>query len=209
MNNDSSVKVVPEGYDNSKMSKDDFLKVLLTDLQWQDPLQAQDISQFIDNAVKLREMETLNSFEESVDKLKGVFNSYSLLFSSSLIGKTVEYEGNQTFVKEGKGRAEFTLSKEAQEVKVLLLDSSGSVVEEKTFTNLSAGTYPFEIDNPSLKDGYYTVEVSAKASDGSELPVKVESYALIEGIRRDDDGKIYGITSVSQIPLDKITQIGG
>ena len=209
VNNESQVKIVPADYDNAKMSQEDFLKVLLANIQWQDPLEAQDISQFIDNSVKLREMEVLNSFESSVDKLISSLDSYSLFFASSFIGKEIQYSGNQTYVKEGKGRALFTLSEPASEVRVSVLDSSGNVVEEKLFTDLSAGTYPIEIDNPSLPDGYYTVSVIAKASDGSSLDVKVESYALVEGVKREEDGKVYALTGVSEIPLDEITAIGG
>jgi len=42
-------QIVQAGYDNSKMENEDFLKVLLADLAWQDPLNAKDISDFIDN----------------------------------------------------------------------------------------------------------------------------------------------------------------
>jgi len=45
-------KVVDANYDNSKMSQNDFLKVLLADLKWQDPMNAKDISDFIDNVYK-------------------------------------------------------------------------------------------------------------------------------------------------------------
>jgi len=209
LNDDSTVKVVPAGYDNSKMTHDEFLKVLLANIQWQDPLEAQDISQFIDDSVKLREMEVLNSFETSVDKMVKALDSYSLFWASDFIGKEVQYSGNQTFVKDGRGRAVFNLSSPASQVRVTVLDSSGNVVEEKLFTDLSEGSYPVEIDNPSLPDGYYTVNVSATASDGSPVEVTVESYALVEGVKREKDGKVYAVTGVSEIPLDEITAIGG
>jgi len=209
MNNDSQIKIVPEGYDNAQMSQEDFLKVLLANLQWQNPLEAQDISQFIDDTVKLREMEALNAFESSVESLKESLNAYSLVFATGFIGKLVEYEGNQTFVEGGKGRAEFTLSEPAQKVVVTLLSPSGEVVEEKTFYDLDAGSYPFEIDNPELPDGYYTVSVSAYAPDGSPVEVEVKSYALVSGVKRDESGEIYLTTEVSQIPFENIIAVGG
>lgn len=95
----NEVRIVEAGYDNSKMENEDFLKVLLADLQWQDPLQANDITDFIQNTVKLREMEVLNSFQETVELLKETNEANSLLYASGLIGKKVVYEGNQTFVE--------------------------------------------------------------------------------------------------------------
>lgn len=207
-NNDSSLKVVPSNYDNSKMSQEDFMRVLLANLQWQDPLEAQDISQFIDNTVKLREMEVLNSFEDSVKEIKESLNSYSLVFASSFIGKEVEYKGNRTYVKGGKGTFEFSLSSPAQKVVVRVFDSKGNLVEEKELYSLSKGSYPFEIDNPSLADGYYTVSVDAYSLGGSKVDVEVNSFALVEGVKREDN-KVYLKTSSFEIPLEEITYVGG
>ena len=209
VNDESKIKVVPANYDNSKMSHDEFLKVLLANIQWQDPLEAQDISQFITNTVKLREMEVLNSFESNIDKIKSTVDAYSLFFASSFIGKVVQYLGDQTYVEDGRGKIQFTLSEPASRVQVSLLDSSGKVVEEKTFTDLSPGTYPVEIDNSSLSDGYYRVVVNAVASDGSLIDAKVESYALVNGVKRGEDGKVYAISGISEIPIENITEIGG
>ncbi|WP_457754803.1 flagellar hook assembly protein FlgD [Thermovibrio ammonificans] len=209
LNTDSNVKVVGPDYDNSKMSKEDFLKVLLANLQWQDPLQAEDISQFIDDSVKLREMEALNDFENSVDKMVSTLNSLSLFYASGFIGKLILYKGNQTYVENGKGYVSFTLPSDAASVTVEVLDQNGNVVEEKELTNLSAGTYPFEIDNPDLPDGYYTVYVTAKDANGNSIDVTVESRALVQSVVKGDDGKVYIKTAVSEIPLDEIIGIGG
>jgi len=209
LNDDSEIKVVPEGYDNAQMSQEDFLKVLLANIQWQDPLEAQDISEFIDNTVKLREMEVLGSFETSVNTLKDSLSSYALVFGTSLIDKKVKYEGNQTYVEGGKGEAEFTLKEPAERVVVTVVSPSGEVVDEEVFYALSAGSYPFEIDNPSLADGYYTVSVSAYASDGSPVEVSVYSYGVVSGVERSEDGEVLLVTDVAKIPMDKVTAVGG
>jgi len=114
----NEVRIVEAGYDNSKMENEDFLKVLLADLQWQDPLQANDITDFIQNTVKLREMEVLNSFQETVELLKETNEANSLLYASGLIGKKVVYEGNQTFVENGRSSVSFRLDDNADIVTV-------------------------------------------------------------------------------------------
>ncbi|MEJ5173046.1 MAG: flagellar hook capping FlgD N-terminal domain-containing protein [Hydrogenothermaceae bacterium] len=87
-------KVVDANYDNSKMSREDFLKVLLTDLQFQDPLNAKDISEFIDNTIKLKQMESF----DAIQKLADAFSQYSgsLLMASNLIGKTITYSNGNS-----------------------------------------------------------------------------------------------------------------
>jgi len=202
-------KVVGPNYDNSRMEHKDFLKVLLADLQWQNPLEARDISDFIDNTVKLREMEVLNSFESAVSKLLSSITSQSLIYAGTFIGKTVEYEGNMTYVKNGKGYASFELTDSADFVKVSILDSDGNVVEEKGFTSLKPGKrYSLEIENPGLEDGYYTIVVEAKKEDGTSVDAKVYSFALVERVRKEDDSIVLETGSFS-IPLEKVNAIGG
>lgn len=88
-------KVVESNYDNSKMSREDFLKVLLTDLKFQDPLNAKDISEFIDNTIKLKQMESFDSIQKLAEVFSGL--SSSLLFASNLIGKNIKFgDGDQT-----------------------------------------------------------------------------------------------------------------
>ena len=208
LNSSSGVKVVGPDYDNSKMSKEQFLKVLLATIQWQDPLQAENISDFINNTVKLREMEVLNSFENSVEELEKSLKSNDLFYASSFIGKEVLYSGNKTYVSGGKGKFYFDLEKPAASVEISIEDSSGNVVERKIFSDLSSGSYPVEIDNPSLADGYYTVSAVAKDSDGNPVDVNVESYALVDGVRKSENG-VFLLTSVDQIPLENVIGIGG
>ncbi len=202
------IKVVDTNYDNSKMKNDDFLKVLLADLQWQDPLEAKDISQFIDNTVKLRQMEVLNNFQDTVDLLKNVNQTNALLYASNIINKQVVYEGNETYVKNGKSQVSFKLDQNAENVTITVLDRNGNVVESQTFQNLQAEKiYPFEINNPALSDGYYTVYVDAK--NGEEVVSStILSQGVVESVEKDGS-KIYAVLNNQKIEIDKISQIGG
>jgi flagellar basal-body rod modification protein FlgD len=198
-------KVVDANYDNSKMSQNDFLKVLLADLKWQDPMNAKDISNFIDNSVKLRQMESLDSIQKLVNTLSTFTNS--IVNASSMIGKKVKYEGNQTYISQGKSNIEFKLNAPAQNVKVLLVDSNGNIVEQKEFTNLNGNTmYPLSIENQNLPDGYYKVLVSAKDSAGNDVQATIYSTGIVNGILKDNGNLIAKINNVN-VSLDKILEI--
>jgi len=204
----NEIKVVEAGYDNSKMQNEDFLKVLLADLQWQDPLEAKDISEFIANTVKLREMEVLNEFQTTVELLKSVNETNSLLYASSLIGKTVMYQGDKTYVENGTGKSIFTLENNADTVNVTVVDKDGNIVDTKTFTNLQAGTeYPFEINNSNLQDGYYTIYINAYKGEDS-VKATIYSYAKVEYVEKEQD-KIYISFGDAKVELSKVSQIGG
>jgi flagellar basal-body rod modification protein FlgD len=198
-------KVVDANYDNSKMSQNDFLKVLLADLKWQDPLNAKDISDFIDNSVKLRQMESLDGIQKLVDTLSTFTNS--IVNASSMIGKKVKYEGNQTYVSQGQSNIEFKLNAPAQNVKVSLVDSNGNIVEQKEFTNLNGNTtYPLSIENQNLTDGYYKVLISAKDSAGNDVKATIYSTGIVNGILKDNGSLSAKINNVN-VSLDKILEI--
>lgn len=205
--NTGKPKIVDANYDNSKMSNSDFLKVLLTDLQWQDPLNAKDVSDFLDNTVKLRQMESLDSFQKLADALSKFTNS--ILTASSLIGKKVMYEGNQTYVQNGQSQIEFKLSNPASIVKVSIVDKNGNIVEENTFKDLNGNTiYPYEISNKNLTDGYYTVYISAKDSSGKDVSYTVYSTGIVGSVYKDSNGSISAKIDNKSVSLDKILEIG-
>lgn len=201
-------QIVDAGYDNAKMKNEDFLKVLLADLAWQDPLNAKDISDFISNTVKLRQMEVLNDFQKTVELLKKANEANSLLYASNLIGKKIFYEGSSTYVENGKSRVKFKLEDNADFVKVTVMDKNGKVVESKSFPNLEGGKeYPFEIDNPDLKDGYYTVYVEAKKGKQA-VKATLISEGYVESVLKSKDG-IKVLVHNDEIDLNSIVQIGG
>lgn len=204
---DTGQKVVDAGFDNSEMSQDDFLKVLLADIQWQNPLEAKDVSEFINNSVKLREMEVLNSFESSVKALEGSGDSTQLLQAAGLIGKTIAYEGDSTIVKDGVGSAEFRLDSNADAVTLSLYDTQGALVDTVNYTDLNGGiSYPFAIEDASLKDGYYTVRIEA-TQDGQSVGYSINSQAVVEGVTRDN-GTLSAYFDDMKVSLDSISQIG-
>jgi flagellar basal-body rod modification protein FlgD len=171
-------------------------------------MEAKDVSEFINNTVKLREMEVLNSFESSVKALDSANTSNALLMASNLIHKQIRYEGNETYVKNGKSNIEFSLKDNADIVEVSIVDKNGNVVESKKFTNLEAGKeYPFEIDNSSLRDGYYKVYINAQ-KDGHSVDITTYSRALVDGVIRKDD-QIKVLFGSKELEIEKILQIGG
>ncbi len=198
-------KIVDANYDNSKMSEQDFVKVLLADLKWQDPLNAKDISDFIDNTVKLRQMESLSSIE-NLTKLISQFTN-SILNASSLIGKNVKYEGNYTYVDNGQANIEFKLNAPAKEVNISFVDKNGNILESKQLINLNGNTvYPIQIDNSNLQNGYYKINISAKDEKGNSVDATVYSSGKVESIIRENN-EIFAKISGNNVSLDKIFEI--
>jgi len=199
--------VVDANYDNSQMSNSDFLKVLLADLQWQNPLDAKDITDTINNTVKLREIELMDKFSKALDSFSNGGNS--LLSVANLIGKKIMYEGNQTYFQNGKSDIQINLESPASSISINILDQNGNLVDSKELTNIGNQTnINYTLQNSSLPDGYYTVQITAKDSNGNNINANLLSSAVVEKISKQNNNIMVGFNN-NFISLDKIMEIGG
>jgi flagellar basal-body rod modification protein FlgD len=71
---------------NSNLGKDDFLKILITQLQNQDPLQPMQDKDFIAQMAQFSSLEQMTNVATALDKLPQMLG-----FASSLIGKTISW----------------------------------------------------------------------------------------------------------------------
>ena len=200
------IEVFDANYDRSEMDQEGFLKVLLTSFQYQDPFETQDISKFIDNTVKLRELEVMRKFEDSVAMLSN--NDTLFLNTTNLIGQKVLYRGDETYVEGGKSEVLFQLQKDAPQATLYFYDEEGEVIAQKSFRDLKANQkYSFELDDPQIADGYYKVSVVAK--DGDE-PIEAEifSSAKVTGVKKDGSN-ILALFEKGEIGINDIEKIGG
>ncbi|BCD61866.1 flagellar basal-body rod modification protein FlgD [Nitratiruptor sp. YY08-26] len=200
------IKVYDANYDNSQIDQEGFLKVLLTSFQYQDPFEAQDITKFIDNTVKLRELEVMKNFEDSVNALNN--NNTLFMNATNLIGKKVLYKGDNTYVLNGKSEVQFSLKKDANYAVVYLSNKEGEIVAKKEYSDLKANEkYVFEVNDETIEDGYY--KVSVVAQEGEErVDAKVKATALVIGIEKDG-ANIVAIYDKGTIDIANIEKIGG
>ena len=109
--------------DRANVSRDDFMKILVTELSSQDPLEPMDNSQFLDQLIGLQ---TLDQSAAMTDGLRTFQNFMEMSYGSSLVGKNVKALGNDGELVEG------IVSK------VVVEDGSASVVVDNKKIPVSA-----------------------------------------------------------------------
>lgn len=75
-----------EVIDNSKLGKNEFLKILAAQLKFQDPMEGSDNSAYIAQLAQFSELEQMENLNSSFDELK---TNQNILYGTFLIGKVV------------------------------------------------------------------------------------------------------------------------
>jgi flagellar basal-body rod modification protein FlgD len=147
--------------DASKASADRFLKMLVTQLQNQDPLNPMDNAQITSQMAQINAVTGLEKVNESVQALGGSLLQMQALQGAALVGREVTVEGNGMAVRDGVGKGAMVLSAPAGAVNVEVLDGANRVVGTMNLGALDGGVHHFEWDAGSQPNGIYTFRVAA------------------------------------------------
>ncbi|MBF0377731.1 MAG: hypothetical protein HQK72_09645 [Desulfamplus sp.] len=176
------------------LGREAFLKMLVAQLQNQDPLNPMEGSDFSAQLAQFSSLEQLINVNKSVESMAAAFEKSSETDASTLIGKEVTGNANSLDVTSGEpsiGR--YTLPKEA-DVMVKISDSEGNVVRTLYPGQQTKGDYKIDWDGKDnggsvVADGAYTYEVLANTGSGyATLPTTITGK--VDGVTYQN-GKAY------------------
>ncbi len=174
-------EVTTEGYQaagKNTLGKDDFLKLFLTQLQYQDPTKPLDINEMSQQMAQFSTVEQLHNIADEIEELKEIIANLSYGQASNFIGKEIEAGGNTIDVKDGTASLiTLDLAKKA-DVTVDIFDPEGELVRVINAGTHDAGQFNLVwdgkyADGKVAPDGEYTI--IANAVDGGGRPVDVSS----------------------------------
>lgn len=121
-----------------------FLKLLVAQMQNQDPLNPMDNAQVTSQMAQISTVTGIEKLNGSVEGLTSQFMQMQALQGASLVGRDVIVPGNVLDIDEGVGQGGFELTSAADAVKVEILSPSGQVVETLNLGAQSAGVHSFD-----------------------------------------------------------------
>ncbi|HEX5372710.1 MAG TPA: flagellar hook assembly protein FlgD [Aquabacterium sp.] len=156
--------------DKTNEAADRFLKLLVTQMQNQDPLNPMDNAQMTS---QMAQISTVTGIEKLNTTMEGVGSSFSqmqLMQGVSLVGHQVVVEGNQLSMTDGSGIGGFEINSAATNVTVEIKDAGGKVVDTIDLGAAKAGQHGFEwTPSTAANSSSYTFSVKAKVGS-TELP---------------------------------------
>lgn len=172
------------------MGKEDFLTLLVAQLQNQDPLNPDDPTEFTAQLAQFSSLEQLYNLNESMAGLTTAQANSEKLSALSLIGKEVSYNGS-SFTFEGDPVAVgYQLDGIASGVTLSIQDADGRTVKtlEAADTELKSGNHFItwdgtDMDGETVADGTYKIVVSATAAkSGDSVAVAALISSEVTGV---------------------------
>lgn len=147
----------------------DFLNMLMTQLQNQDPSSPMDGNQFTQELVAFSGVEQQINTNNSLTSLIQLTQAGQVMQGASLTGKHVQVQSNQIPLQNGSGSVQFTTTA-SEPVAIAIADSSGNIVRTASLTSQpGANSWTWDGTSDSgtrLPDGVYNIAVQGVASDG-------------------------------------------
>jgi flagellar basal-body rod modification protein FlgD len=125
-------------------SQDRFLKLLVTQLQNQDPLSPMDNAELTSQIAQINTVSGIATLNTSVQGLSTQFLQMQSLQGASLVGKDVIVPGNKLDIADGDGQGGFELTSAADAVKVEVVNQAGKVVDTLNLGAQSSGMHSFD-----------------------------------------------------------------
>ncbi|WP_374562171.1 flagellar hook assembly protein FlgD [Ideonella sp.] len=154
---------------------DRFMKLLVAQMQNQDPLNPMDNAQVTTQMAQISTVSGLEKLNGTVSGLNGQFVQLQAMQSAALIGHDVAVEGNTLRVQDGTGDGGFELSSAATDAKVEIQNSAGATIGTVELKDLDAGRHDFSYAVP---DAYKNSTLSFKVTATSgKTPVEAMTLA--------------------------------
>jgi flagellar basal-body rod modification protein FlgD len=168
-------------------SADRFLKLLVAQMQNQDPLNPLDNAQVTSQMAQINTVSGIARLNETVQGLNTQFMQMQALQGAALVGRDVVVPGDRLEVTGGTGQGGYALEAPAKAVKVEVLNAGGHVIDTLQLGAASAGRHRFEWDaSRAGTDTNLTFRVTA-ANGGATLPATALVHDRVTAVSTSGD----------------------
>jgi flagellar basal-body rod modification protein FlgD len=164
------------------MGKEDFLKLLVAQLENQDPMNPSDPTEFTAQLAQFSQLEQLTNITESLDGLNRMSDEMERMSALSLMGQDVVAQVENFQFGGEPMELGYRLELPADDVKLYVLNQAGATMATISAPQTAAGQHFVSWDGTSdygmpLEPGDYSLVV--RAVDGDDKTLAAES--LIKG----------------------------
>lgn len=165
-----------------KTPKDEFLNLLVAQLEHQDPLAPQDSAQFVAQLAQFTQVEQAAETNVRLEALEAAEAAGLRSSFANIVGREVTARGSEVVVTDGKPGAashSYKLDTPADRVEIVVRNEAGDEVARFEENARGSGEWPIAWDGTNqhgtpVADGKYTFEVHAEDADGEKVDVTTQ-----------------------------------
>ena len=197
---------------DSTLGKDDFMKILVAQLQAQDPMAPMEGQEFASQLAQFSSLEQLTNVNSNLEASQAFDLAMSNSAALALIGKNVDAPGNTIDLKSGEvENLSFSLDGEAAEVGIDIFDSTGAKVSTVNLGAQKSGLSEYvwsgtDSSGALLPSGNYTFSITASNSSGNFVPVKTFAAGLATDVVFED-GKAFAIVNGQKLAVNEVSKV--
>jgi len=207
----TGVAEVPEFPEKNEIGKEAFLKLLVAQMEHQDPLDPTDNTEFVSQLAQFSSLEAMQNLQADMGDVSGNMNALRHQSSSDLVGRAVTVEGSD-FAYSGKSvPLAYDLRGSASDVVINIINSTGRVVRTIQGPAGQAGEYHalwdgMDSEGVAAPEGKYRVDISAVDEKANDVDVVTYVSDVVSSVLFED-GKSFLNIGASLVPIDKIRGI--
>jgi len=199
---------------DSALGPDSFLRLLVTQIRNQDPMQPMDTEGMMQQLAQLTSVERLVAIDDRLASLSlataGMANSQA----ADLVGRSVEADTSHLMLREGESiSGAFHLPAPATASEVAIYDDAGRLVRTLDLGAQAAGNQSFTWDGrmedgSSAPTGRYRVVVTARNADGGPVNAEMTIRGRVDSVGYDGGYPVLDVDGAS-VMMGDIRSIGG
>jgi flagellar basal-body rod modification protein FlgD len=210
----SSAASAASAASSAMLNQNDFLQLLMAQMQNQDPLQPTDGTEFVTQLAQFSQVQQAVAQTTALGNISTQIAGLSNSNDTALIGKTVTVQ-NQTLSWNGNFAAtsNVTLSGPAQQVTASIQDSQGNVVRTMNLGAEPGGVLPVTWNGATdagqaAPAGSYTLNVTATDANGQSVNVSTAISGVVTQVSFNQGTPTITLSSGAVAPVSNLVSVG-
>jgi len=208
----NDTQAAPEG-DASKLGLETFLKLMVTQLNNQDPFKPMENGEFLGQIAQFGSVTGLDKLNAQMADLSTSLTSGQALQAGGMIGRQVLVPGSYAALQTGgsvDGQVE--LEDGITQVQMRVYTQAGQLVREMPLNASQDGTLKFKWDGldeqgQAASAGIYEVRISGQLGD-REVELNPEMHATVESVNLSALGGLtLNLSGLGPVPFNDVKQI--
>jgi flagellar basal-body rod modification protein FlgD len=192
-------------------AQDRFLKLLVSQMKNQDPLNPMDNAQVTTQMAQISTVTGIGQLNDTIAGFLGKLTGMESLQGVSLAGHQVLVPGNALQLASGAASGGFELANAADSAKLSVMDAAGRKIYENSLGAQPAGVRGFAWNGltttgDKAADGSYTFKIEA-SSAGTALPATTLAYGRVNGVTPASSGLQLDLGSLGVRAYSDVKQI--